>query len=419
MYRILWASPFALHDSSSGAAIQCRNMLEYLLQYYGREIEVKVLCAMMFDDPKGSVYFKNINELQSGKEGIFKFKENGIDYTYTVNRCLVRRGHTAQEQDVYFGEYVRLLKSYRPDLVIGYGTCMLSMSVRFEAGYRGIPVVYCLWNPTHKSYTFPCCDRIVTDSHATARFYIENFGINVLPAGIFINPQSVVAPKKDRKPQYVTFVNPSSYKGLGIFARLALMAKEQLPEVKFLVVESRGSFAKNLEKMYELGPDGKTKNFPLRAEMFTNVDVCQHTDNIKEVYAITKLLFAPSVWYEGWGRVTTEAVMNDIPVLGSKSGGIPEASGENVGASVCLDPPQECLKDWDLIPTAEQIQPWLDKLRDMLGSDYGKYVKNCPQAARQHEPKVSAQRLYEILEPLLARKAGDDSQLFRSGSFYK
>jgi glycosyltransferase involved in cell wall biosynthesis len=48
---------------------------------------------------------------------------------------------------------------------------------------------------------------------------------------------------------------------------------------------------------------------------------------MRPFYATARLLLAPSLWEETWGRVVTEAHVNAIPVLASNRGGLPETTG--------------------------------------------------------------------------------------------
>ena len=411
MYRILWVSAYALHDSSSGAAIQCRTMLEYLKRIYGQQVDIKALCSLFFDDPHGAGYFPQLRELNAKPQVPHQFRENGIEYIYAKCHTTVLREFTDAEMRAAFGVYNNVLRQFRPDLIIGYGGDMFTTVVRYDAAARGIPVVYCVCNGNHKYYSFSSCAAVITDSQATAEYYRTNFGVNVLPVGTFIDPEQVVSAPETRTREFVTMVNPAPYKGLGIFARLALMAQKQLPEVKFLVVETRGTFAQHIEQLHEPGPGGE-KRHVLKPQMFPNVEIQAHTRTISTVYAETRLLLAPSLWFECWGRAASEAVLNGIPVLASKSGGLPEAAGERCGAAVCLDTPQECQRDHQLLPSEAQVQPWMDQLKVMLEGDY---ANQCAEAARQFDPQRSASRVWEVLEPLLMRAAGSDSQLLRSG----
>ena len=46
------------------------------------------------------------------------------------------------------------------------------------------------------------------------------------------------------------------------------------------------------------------------------------------VYSLTKLLLMPSLWYESFGLVAAEAMLNGIPVLASNRGALPETIGD-------------------------------------------------------------------------------------------
>lgn len=415
MKKILWVSPYSLHDTSSGAAVQCRLMLQKLAEYAKGELEIMALGSFIFDNPRGASMFVDLKEKLAGKEIFFNLKDGLVSYVYVKNHSTFIDDHTGGEQRQFFSKFLELLKTFKPDLVIGYGGDMLSMTMRAEAKRRGIPCVYTLWNGNHKGFTFPDCDLVMTDSHGNANFYANNFGMNVQAGGIFIDPKHVVAEK--REPKYITMINPVAEKGIGIFARMALMAQKELPNEKFLVVESRGSFAEGLAKLHTITVDKKTKTkketHPFEAKMFPNVDVAQHTNEIKQVYALTKALIVPSLWFEGWGRVSTEAVMNGIPVLASKSGGLQEAVSEG---GICLDAPKPCQADYNYIPTEEEVRPWMDALKQILSEDY---TERCAQAAAHHNPDVSAKRVYELLKPLLDRSASTQAQYLRGGMLFR
>ena len=412
MKKILWVSPYSLHDTSSGAAVQCRLMLQKLAEYAKGELEIMALGSFIFDNPRGTSLFTDLKEKLAGKEQFFNLKDGLVSYVYVKNHSTFIDNHTGGEQRLFFSKFLDTLKLFKPDLIMGYGGDMLSMTMRSEAKRRGIPVVYTLWNGNHKGFTFPDCDMVLTDSRGNAAFYANNFGINVQAGGIFIDPKHVVSPK--RNPKYITMINPVAEKGVGIFARLALMAQKEMPEQKFLVVESRGSFAEGLAKLHVIN-DTKTpkETHPLVPKMFPNVDVAQHTSDIKQVYAITKALLVPSLWFEGWGRVATEAIMNGVPVVASKSGGLPEAVSEG---GICLDAPAASKSDYNYIPTEAEVRPWMDALKKVLSEDYS---ANCAKAAARHQPEISAKRVYELLKPLLDRAASTQAQFLRGGMLFK
>lgn len=398
--RLLWASPFALHDISSGAAMQCRIILQKLRE---RGLEIRVLGGLIFDNPRGAAMFNGLEEHRKSGRPFFSIRDHDIDYLYVNAASTSASAHTAAEQDVLFGRYVAILDEFMPDIVLGYGGDMLSMTMRREAHRRGIAVVYMLCNGNHQNFSFPDTDLVLTDSQATASWYAGKFGVNVRTMGEFILPEMVVA--EQREPKYVTLVNPHPSKGVSIFARLALMAREELPETEFLVVQSRGSFAESVLALHEPG-DKEAR--PLKPDMFPNVSLAQHTPNMKAVYAVTRALLAPSLWFESWGRVATEAVMNGIPVLASTSGGLPEAVGEG---GICVAAPQAWHDDHLLLPTEEEVRPWMDALKRLLDEDWS---EACARAAARHDVEARTDALLALLQDLIMRRPSLSPQYLRA-----
>ena len=64
----------------------------------------------------------------------------------------------------------------------------------------------------------------------------------------------------------------------------------------------------------------------------------------------------PSLWRESFGRVAAEAMVNGLPVLASDRGALPETLG---GAGVVLPVPDRCTPTSGLVPTAEEVEPWI------------------------------------------------------------
>jgi hypothetical protein len=46
----------------------------------------------------------------------------------------------------------------------------------------------------------------------------------------------------DPEPKYVTFINPQPSKGMGVFARIAVVLNKRRPDIPLLLVEGRGTF---------------------------------------------------------------------------------------------------------------------------------------------------------------------------------
>lgn len=124
----------------------------------------------------------------------------------------------------------------------------------------------------------------------------------------------------------VTFINPYPVKGRDIAFDIA----ERCPDIPFVFCESW------------LINDDLRAWINERMASTPNVTLRPRTNDMKSIYSKTKVLLAPSVWEEAWGRVATEAQFSGIPVLGSRQGGLPEAIGPG-GTVLGIDAPVE---DW-------------------------------------------------------------------------
>lgn len=414
MPKLLWISPFNLHDTSSGAAVQSRLMLEKLAQ---RGVQVKVLGSFVFDAPAGArAYFPKLaDEMKdAANKQALSFEQNGVNYTYMpcANTAMSAMSHN--ESWKLFNRFCAALNTFRPDVCMGYGMGCFGVAVHAECRRRGIPHAYPICNANHPYYNFFDCDLLFTDSDSSANLYAQRDRLNVATTGIFIPKEEFVALDDEKNPSFITMINPEPRKGGGIFAKLALMAQSdsELKNEKFLCVNSRGHFSTTIASL----KDKNGKN-TLKPEMFDNVHIAESTRNMKGVYAISKLVLAPSVpnfCYEGWGRVASEAVLNRLPVLVAKNGGLEQAMA---GAGIALEVPASVNKDALNIPSDEEMKPWLDALKKLLKDKAsGAMEAAFDEAAKTLDIERSTDRLMEILAPLFARRAGLNPQLIIRGN---
>jgi surfactin synthase thioesterase subunit/glycosyltransferase involved in cell wall biosynthesis len=119
----------------------------------------------------------------------------------------------------------------------------------------------------------------------------------------------------------ITLINPCQVKGLPVFLTLA----ERFPELEFLALRGWGTTAEDLAALRALG----------------NVEVAEPVADIEEIFSRTRVLLAPSLWYEGYGLVATEAYLRGIPVLAADYGGLAESA-----ASSNLRCPVVALREW-------------------------------------------------------------------------
>ena len=289
-YRILFACPQTVFDVSNGASMQIYSLLQ---EFSRRGIDTATFCSGVFDDPAGAARIPNLAEQIKQNEGkaVLINKDSSANpenpithWFFTGFHSTVWNEMTHEEETNFLNKYTEVLRTFKPDLVMGYGCDALCRSLWMEARTFGIPTVYHVFNGNHHHYRFPLHDMVLTDSEATAKIYKETEGLTIHPYGICINADLVTA--KTRNPQTVTFINPAFAKGVAIVARLILMANKERPDISFMVVESRKKFADALRALKK--PGGEVGS-AFQNQTFKNIALRDATFNVSEIYATTKV----------------------------------------------------------------------------------------------------------------------------------
>lgn len=215
----------------------------------------------------------------------------------------------------------------------------------------------CFFPDATKTEMLKQAARIVTPSRYL-RDYIRRW--SGLEADVLLFPAYGAGPFPNfGRPDagFVTLVNPSQIKGVCIFEELA----RARPNVAFAAVPTWATTNADLERLQRL----------------RNVRLLPPADDIDEVFARTRVLLAPSLWGESFGRIVVEAMLRGIPVLASNIGGLPEAK---LGIDYLLPvrPIERYLERADerrlpipIVP-AQDVGPWLGALDGLL-SDPGLY----------------------------------------------
>lgn len=207
---------------------------------------------------------------------------------------------------------------------------------------RGVPSVAYLhgtgfeqgancWNEPASS--LPFCAYIANSMFTAARFF-KRFNI-----------QPCVVPPVFRPDRYqaagerncVTFINPVPEKGL----ELAIGLAGRCPQIPFRFI-----------KCWPLSV-WQCASLKGRLQRLSNVRLVERTEDMRPIYAATRVLLVPSQVDETWGRAASEAQFSGIPVLASNAGGLPEA----VGPGGVILPRDASLDVW----TEELLRLWDDR----------------------------------------------------------
>ena len=217
------------------------------------------------------------------------------------------RKHSRKDFNRLLDEWQKILKEKKTDLTITVEEDIFSMSAALKFSpvrlHRinsvGIFEKSRLPHPEEfrriiPEFIFVCGGKFLKDK---LEKYYGMDSINLPPQVAFDSFNSGETPG-----EYITMVNGSWHKGLVIFLHLA----KNMPGKKFLLAGGK----KHLLKKYAL-PNIRSVPGPVR--------------DINEIYDMTRVLIAPSLWEESFGMVIAEAMSRGIPVIANDTGGVKEA----------------------------------------------------------------------------------------------
>jgi glycosyltransferase involved in cell wall biosynthesis len=212
---------------------------------------------------------------------------------------------------------------------------------------------------------------LLANSNFAARRLLEQCGLRCQVVVPLIDPRYYVT---QVRPERVLFVNTVPRKGLEIAFAIA----ERRPDVQFDFVLS-----------WILKPD-RVAELAARARKAGNIVLHRPTDDMRSLYAKTRLLLVPSQWEETWGRIVTEAHINGIPVLGSSTGELPQVIGPG-GLTVAANAP---------------IEDWLAAFGRLWDNpeSYAEFARAAREYSKRDEiqPATIVARLVEILQDTIA-----------------
>lgn len=358
--RILVALYHSYIDTSSGAAISLRDLMEALA---GRGTEVRVFCGprLDFEGPKTNeellreqgIPFKTYRASHAGEQfRLCMFRAGGIDGGIWIPQDPQADPNRAVGE-AWLSSYRDIVATWKPDMVITYGGFWMFHPMMDLAHHYGAKTVFFLCNCSYTNgKMFEKVDRTIVQSHFHAEWCRKTLGIEGVPIYPLIPPERFLC-RDDRQPKYLTFVNPQPAKGLYIFAKIAEVLQETRPDIPILIVEGRA-------KGYLLAQTGVRLSSQ-------NLFRMANTPDPRDYLRVTKVMLVPSVVQETFGRVAAEAMMNGIPVVGSSRGALPEVIVDG-GALVELTP--KMISNSQTLPRAEEVIPWIEAIERLWDDDF-------------------------------------------------
>jgi glycosyltransferase involved in cell wall biosynthesis len=368
--KVAFVSPHCLIDFTNGAATATLDGLQ-LLQ--NQSFECQVLCSSQSDAWEEVVLEDALHEQQTP----FEIREVRVG-TRMSRMILTRQGKVPiaifkktssnrkwedrDEIKLFLATCEHLLAQNRPDVIWTYGGDGVSRAIHRLVKKLDIPIVFFLHNFAYLSpEPFRMMDYTLVSSQYARRFYWDRLGLACQELSLVLDPDRVRVDQWN--PQYVTFVNPVPRKGIHVFTRIAEVISQRRPDIPLLMVEG-------------VGRRGFLSKLGVDLSGIKNLKIMANTPDPRDFYSITKLLLMPSLM-ENVGFCAIEAMHNGIPVLASNRGALPETIGPD---GYMLDIPQVYTPKTCFIPTAEEVEPWVDMIV-RLWDDKALYEKSS-QAAK-------------------------------------
>ncbi len=366
--RYLFVNNHCISDPTAGVTQSLRTIMEWLAD---AGHECRILTTARFESrvtftieehlrtlgvdtadllPSAGTPDRKAKKGRARERPVVHYAVKGVPVTLLLTRHNDEARPDREEASQYLGLLNKLLVDFAPDQLIACNGHPMIFEAMARARSRGITTAFAVrgfgyYQPRH----FADVDHAFTCSRFLTDHYRDRVGLVSTPIEPPIDWSTVVAPEESRA--FVTFVNPSAHKGLLLFARLADMLGSRRPDIPVLVVQSGHS-------------GGSLNAIPgLDFSRYPQIMAAPPVPAPKDYFALTRILVAPSVWEEPFGRVAAEAMINSIPALVSERGSLPDVVGgdfsEGGGGRVLPIPEWMTFKTTKL-PSEEEIQPWFD-----------------------------------------------------------
>jgi surfactin synthase thioesterase subunit/glycosyltransferase involved in cell wall biosynthesis len=293
-------------------------------------------------------------QVDSEQDGVVSFRHNGVDVHVATRHPNFRQYFAAQIEE--FQPRVILTSTDDPAQLLLEAALRAAESRVVYLTRATLPLPFgpdCAFPSDTKSETLHHVDAIACVSEYVAG-YVRKYG-EMEAAHV---PISLLEPSSaDRlgrfDNEFVTIANPCAVKGISIFLALAT----RMPQIQFAAIPTWGTNEDDRRAL----------------QSHPNITILDPVDNIEDLLERTRVLLVPSLWAEARSRIVGEAMLRGVPVIASKTGGIPEAKlGVPYLIPVNTIRKYEMRLDEQMVPVAEvpeqDIAPWQAALERLTSS---------------------------------------------------
>ena len=183
MIKILWISPYCVHDLANPSAVQVRHMMAALTE---RQAQVVCLTSTVRTSADPHSVCTSVRGMIEHQREKFYLVDNMVQYIYTISSALSLGGMTSLEQLQFYQEMTPIIGGLKPDLVIASSSDIVTMSCLNLAKQCHIPTAFVLLEPPAFDYGFPDIDVILSTSHTLTNDYVTPQGREAVYLGPFI-----------------------------------------------------------------------------------------------------------------------------------------------------------------------------------------------------------------------------------------
>ena len=366
--RFLLVNNHCISDPTAGVTQSLRTIMEWLADA-GHECRILTtarfesavtftidahLRARGVDVPRLPPRGKHAISVAAGRP-VVHYAVGAVPVSLLLTRHNDESRPDAAESRRYLSLVDETLDAFAPTHLIACNGHPMILEAMARARRRGVATAFAVrgfgyYEPRY----FASVDHAFTCSRFLTDHYRDRIGLVSTPIEPPLDWSSVVAPPEARA--FVTFVNPSAHKGLLLFARLADMLGSKRPDIPVLVVQSGHS-------------GGSLNAIPgLDFSKYPQIMAAPPVPAPADFFALTRLLVAPSVWEEPFGRVAAEAMVNAIPPLVSNRGSLPDVVGGDFaagGGGRVLPIPGWMTASTTTLPSEADVAPWFDAVCEL------------------------------------------------------